>query len=782
MKKGKLIFASILILLIIATVIYISNINNFKREGTVQISKNTAPIQIHRDENGVPYVVAQNKADVIRGQGFVSAQDRLFQIEFYRALIKGELAEIIGSSMVQSDIKMRVFNLPQLAKNSFANLNKESVDFLTWYCEGFNEYLSTSSNEFPVELSLLGIQPSEIQPLDIMNIILFIGFTHGRDMEDEILTLNLAAKSTLDKNTFPLNINPDRTKPLLIDFNKINTALSEKLNVEPTKMTPTLLPLPEFGSNNWAVSGKKSASGKVIVCNDPHVDSRLLPGIFHPIGLSCPEFKSAGIAIPGIPGILGGRNEFVSFGITNGYGDSQDLCIEKTEGDFYFAGEEKLPIAKRKETIKVKDGEDVIIEVRSTVRGPIISDFDVFGIMTQDIVSLQWSLAYSKSKSIGFERFLESKNVSEFREALFGVDNMFFNFVFGDVEGNIAHQATGLIPKRVNSQGMIKESQTFDEFIPKDSMPHMINPEKNWVATANHDTRPDDYPFYYSEHFSPNYRYLRIKEVLGENRKFSKDELWQLILDCKSMQAERLAPIFVAALNKNDETKELGEILNNWNYVDDVNAQGGAVYNVLYEYLATLILNDELPDELEDTFWSSGYYWMQKLDDFIVTNHKVIDNITTPEIETLDDLIIQAGIMTTTYLTKEIGPNSKEWTWGKIHKIYFASPIRQEGFGKSLLGFEEFPKSGSNQTINRGMYKKTKDLNFDTGWFSSFRMVADLSDSEKFMGALAGGNSARIFHPYYKSQVEIWKNNTWIPYWISQEKVLENSKYKLILD
>ena len=229
MKKGKLIFASILILLIIAIVVYISKINNFKREGTVQISKNTAPIQIHRDENGVPYVVADNKADVIRGQGFVSAQDRLFQIEFYRALIKGELAEIIGPSMVQSDIKMRVFNLPQLAKNSFANLNKESVDFLTWYCEGFNEYLSTSSNEFPVELSLLGIQPSEIQPLDIMNIILFIGFTHGRDMEDEILTLNLAAKSTLDKNTFPLNINPDRTKPLLIDFNKINAALSEKL-------------------------------------------------------------------------------------------------------------------------------------------------------------------------------------------------------------------------------------------------------------------------------------------------------------------------------------------------------------------------------------------------------------------------------------------------------------------------------------------------------------------------------------------------------------------------
>lgn len=784
MKKFALYALLIFVILCISGSAYLLNINNFKEEGSFQISKNTAPIKVLRTEDGTPYIIAENKADAIRGQGFVTAQDRLFQMEFYRLLIKGELASIVGSSMLQSDIKMRVLNLPQNAQKSYAHLDDKTKEFLSWYCEGFNEYLQVAKDEFPLELGLLGIEPTELTPLDIMSVIHFIGLNHAQNMDDEILSLNLSTYADWDNELFPYNINPDRTKALNFRMDSSLIGSSKKSSSIIPKMPPLLLTPPEFGSNNWAISENKSASGKVIVCNDPHLDARLLPGVFHPVGIFCPEFKGVGLAIPGVPGLIIGRNEFVAFGVTNGYGDSQDLIIEEAEGDFYSHEEEKLAFEKRKEVIHVKDSSNVEIEVRSTVRGPIISDHDIFGIRTKDIVSLRWSQTSTQNKSLGIERLLETKTVFEFVDALKGVDNMFFNFVLGDVEGNIAHQTTGLIPKRINGQGAKPQAfdQLISDFIPKEEMPHNINPERGWVGTANHDTRADDYPHYYSSHFSPAYRYMRMQEVLGTSEKLSAEDLWELVTDCKNKQAELLTPLFISALEKEDKTKDLAEILSDWNYEDAAKERGAAVYNVLYTLLNSEILADELPDELEEDFWKNAYYWMQRMDDLIVSNHKFIDNKTTLEKETLDDLIIQAGIQSQDYLTRAIGADPNDWTWGKIHTVYFTSPLRPKGSGKSLLGFEEFPKNGSNQTLNRGGYIKSTELNFETGWFSTFRMVADLNDSEKFMGSLAGGSSARVFHPYYKSQLETWKKEEWTPYWISQEKAREHAVYELILE
>ncbi|MEP2281257.1 penicillin acylase family protein, partial [Maribacter sp.] len=569
MKKIITYSLIVIALLIIISSLWLFNINNFKRDGAFEIAVNEEPIKIHRDENGIAYVFAQNKADAIRGQGFVSAQDRLFQIEFYRALIKGELSSIVGESMLQSDIKMRVLNLKQNGLIGFSHLNEETKNFLKWYCEGFNAYLKVAKDEFPVELSLLNMQPKDISAEELVSLVHFIGLNHAKNMDDEILSLNLAAQTEFAQDLRPLNVNPDRTKPLKFGVDSLLLGFSEKFSKALPEMASTLLPAPKFGSNNWAISKNKSKSGKAIVSNDPHLDARLLPGIFYPVGLFCPSFKGVGLAIPGIPGLIVGRNEHVAFGVTNGYGDSQDLFIEESEGDFYVQEGKKLPFKKRTEKILVKDGATVEIEIRSTARGPIVSDFEVFGVMTKDVVSLRWSQTESKSKSLGIEQFLESKNVSEFRNALMDIDNMFFNFVIGDTEGNIAHQSTGLIPKRTNHMGERPQSGnltgSWDGFIPKNEMPHMINPKRGWVGTANHDTRPDDYPYYYSSHFSPNYRYQRIEELIMQNEKLDAEDCWNMILDCKNKQAELLSPIFSKALEKNEGTQELATILKDWN-------------------------------------------------------------------------------------------------------------------------------------------------------------------------------------------------------------------------
>ncbi|MEO0571135.1 MAG: penicillin acylase family protein [Bacteroidota bacterium] len=786
MKKRTLVLLTALLILVIVAILWIKSSNNFKQDGTFELSTNENPIKIIRDEHGIAYVIANSKADAIRGQAFVTAQDRLFQIEFYRALIKGKAAELVGASMLQSDIKMRVLNLYGNAERSFQYLDETTKQVLHWYCEGFNEYLRVGEDEFPLELGLLGIEPKPLKPIDIVSVTHFIGLFHSQNMDDEILSLNLAAGMENAEELVPLSINLDRKRPL--NFKNDSLAIpkiARKKEMVHLDAPEPLLPYPALGSNNWAVSGDRSKSGKPILANDPHVDARVLPGTFYPIGISCPEFKAVGIATPGIPGLLSGRNAFVSFGVTNAYGDSQDLFLEQTDGDFYMQNGIKKPFELRKEVIMVKDSADVELSIRSTERGPIISDFPVFKIRTDDVVSLKWSLAQTKSTTLGFERLLETTDVPSFRKALFGMDNMFFNYVMADTKGNIAHQATGLVPIRKDCDGERpktgNQSDTWLGFIPKEELPHKINPENGWVGTANHDTRPDDYPYYYSNHFSPFYRYERLKEVFTSSKKFEADDLWELIFDVKNMQAEKLVPIFVSSLEKNTTTMDIALILTEWNKEDEIEEIGASVYNVLYNELLFLLLDDELPNELEGMYWENVYYWNQRLDSLMLSQHRFIDNIETPQQETLSDIVIEAGLRAKEILTKKFGANQEDWKWGKLHTVYFYSPIKKEGFGSKLLGAELLPKQGSNQTLNRGGSLKNKEHNYETSWFSSFRMVADMNDDEKIMGVVSGGSAARIFHPYHKSQLAEWKTGEWIPYWISEEKIMEHAQHELIL-
>jgi len=787
MKKRILLFTTFLVVLLLLGVVWIKNSNNFKQDGRFELSVNEHPIKIVRDEHGIAYVIAKTKADVFRGQGFVSAQDRLFPIEFYRAIIKGEASAIVGTSMLSSDIDMRVLNVYGNAKRQFQYLDEETKQVLRWYCEGFNEYLRVGQDEFPLELGLLGIEPKPLSPVDIVSVTHFVGLFHSQNLNDEILSLNLAAQMDEAFELLPLAVNLDRSKPLNFSLDSL-----PKLNPRPAnrmaflqKPMP-LLPYPKLGSNNWAIAGQKSKTGKPILANDPHIDARVLPGTFYPVGLVCPDFRAVGIATPGIPGLISGRNQNVAFGITNAYGDSQDLFLEETDGGFYLQDSTKVPFEIRKEVITVKDSADVELNIRMTTRGPIISDFPIYNIQTDDVVSFRWSLAETKSSSVGFHRLLESKSALEMRETLFGMDNMFFNFVMADTHGNIAHQATGLVPIRSDKNGQLPKAVSLDDawngYIPKAKLPHMINPDRGWVGTANHDTRPDDYPYYYSGHFSPFYRYQRLKEVFDTPRTFEANDLWELIFDVKNKQAEKLVPIFVAYLEKNEETKDVANILKEWNKEDNIEEVGASVYNVLYNELLYLILDDDLPDGLEEIYWENVYYWNQRLDSLMLSDHRFIDNIGTPQKETLSDLVVASGLRTKEILTEKFGPNRDSWKWGKLNTVYFYSPIRQKGLGSKLLGAELLPKQGSNQTLNRGGSIKNKEHNFETSWFSSFRMVADMGDEEKIMGVVSGGSAARIFHPNYKSQLEQWKTGAWIPYWISEERILEHAEHELILE
>ena len=774
-----------------AIAIYLRTANLYQTSGAIKLNIFDEDVIVYRDEVGVPYIFANSTADLIRAQGFVVAQDRVFQIELYRALINGQLAKLIGEPGLNSDIQMRVLDLRANAQRQYSSISDEHKAFLNWYADGYNAFLEQRKHEYPLELGLLGIEPNVIEAVDLLSVLNYAGFIHSKNYADELLTQNLIDELGIDeaRQLFPLNINLDRDRVI---SPQTQTRLEQPRDATEATHNETLalrspaffdrLPvaLPTSGSNNWVTGPAKSAGGKPILSNDPHLDARILPGPWYPIGLFSPKIQAVGANLPGVPGLLTGRTKYTAFGITNAYGDSQDLYIEDPTSTSF---------AQRTEIIMVKDSSQESgfrehrIVVRSSQRGPIVSDHAVFGGAGNQPLALRWALHEVKPEAIGIFDFLSAKTVEEFDAAVQKLPLMYLNFVFGDTNGGIGYRASGAVPIREHGS-TIKVATSSDDWlgmIPANEMPGKLDPPKNWLGTSNHDVVPDDYPYYYSNHFSPYYRYQRTTEVMNSSEVLDQEDHWNLILDVKNKHAERLVPSFAKVLSDHQSTEQLANLLSSWNFEDDIDSSAATLFHLMHEVLIKRIFEDEMSSALFESFLPSRYYWLQRTDKIIIDgNSSFIDDKRTDKIEALDDLILDSAVAASEQLTAYFGSDSQTWKWGDFHTLRFISPLKQSGVGAAFLGQASAPASGSGETLNRGQYALNGGP-YESQWFSSLRMVADLNDSEKVMAVVSGGNAARQFHPHFKSQLDAWRSEQWHPWWLDQQKVVENHRSKLVL-
>ncbi len=788
----------LIVLLMGGATFYLSRVNHFQRDGELQLSILDQEVSITRDKHGIPYVHAQNLPDLIRAQGFVLGQDRVFQIELYRTIIQGKLASLVGEVGLNSDVQMLVLGVYENAKRHSAQLDDDSRAYLQWFAEGYNAYLSAKPDELPLEFKLLGFAPKPISVQDLVAVQHYMGFTHSQNHEDEIMSLNLQLALGKEKaaSLSPLNINPDRNQAVYDLWRQVSKS-EEAIGwygPSPSKAPWVPTSMPSLGSNNWVLNGKKSTSGKPILANDPHLDATILPGPWFPIGLFAPGIQAVGATIPCVPGILVGRTKDLAFGVTNAYGDSQDLYLESPDpnkADHYLEQGESRPYTSKEVILNIKDGEaeggfrEMPLQIRSTQRGPLLSDHSFFGLDAKRPVSFRWTLAETASKTIGIDRLLTAKNVFELDDLLADMDVVYFNFVFADTEGNIGHRTTGEIPIREGHQGALAKAPTATDdwigFIPKSEMPGQINPAKNWVGTANHDVRPDSFPYYYSSHFAPNYRYRRMSEMLNKEEKSSAEDQWKNILDVTNTHAKQLNPIFIAALQQDPATQMLAERLKTWDHQDEVNSVGASIFHLVHEDLVRLILADDLPEELFEHLLKMRYYWLQRVDEWIVEGQSPwFDDQNTDKKEELEDLIIAAGKSSQARLTELLGAAADQWSWGALHKVIFVSPLRTSGTGRDWVGGGEFPANGSGETINRGQYEMDRGP-YESKWFSSMRMVADLSDAEKIRAVVSGGNASRQFHPYFTSQLDSWVKGEALYWWLDPAKAKEEAVHELVL-
>ena len=772
-----------------------SFLNSFQSEGTLILPGLKAPVTVHRDEKGMAYIYAQDMHDAVMAQGFVTAQDRLFQMELTRLVATGRICEMAGEEARPLAIRMKTIGFLRNAKKHAALLEPETRALFQSYIDGVNAFIQLRPKEHHLEFKLAGIKPTPWAIEDSLAVFYLMSWDSAANLETEIIAQMLVEKLGPEKvkEIFPLNLNPDETPGL-----QLRTTAPAWIPLDLEKDQSLLAYMKDrslgVGSNNWVVGSNLSAGARPIVANDPHLDARILPGPLYPVGLITPQFRAVGVNLAGLPGIAVGRTGYVAFGFTNSYGDTQDLYVETVDPnnpDRYMEGVKSLPFSVVDESISIKDKNapqgyrEEKLKIRLTARGPVISGV-LRNLKTERVLTLRFAPFESMDPCIGLRLLLTAKSIEEARRAAEHLNIIGFNMVLGDTEGNIGWHVLGKLPIRSKGDGTIPFVVTDNEdnwtgYIPFGEMPHSLNPERGWVGTCNHKTITKDYPYYYSSHLSPSYRYERLKELLDAPNPKTAENHWQYQRDTVNLMAKRIAPLMAKALVAHEETKAMGEILSRWDFRDDPDKAAPAIFQSVYRHFAFLVFQDELEDDLAKTMLDNWYFWEERLQVMVLEGTSPwFDNVKTEKIkETRDDLFHLAGLNASQDLGSSLGKDPQQWHWGKIHQTEFVSPIRRKGFVKGLVGGGSHPAAGSCETLYRGVYTFSEPFGVTVS--AALRMVADLSDEDKILAVLPGGVCGRLFHPHAKDQIEEFMNGEKLYWWFSDKAIKDHSRTVLNL-
>lgn len=767
-------------------------------DGEMTLPGLSAPVTVWRDEVGIAYIRAANLSDLWRAQGFVTAQHRLFQLELFRATWRGELASTFGEAALDADIRMRVVGTRRNGERHAATIGPETRAMLQAYADGMNAYITRHAADHPLEPRLVGLPVRPWSVDDLVTAVHYVHYAQASNFRAEVVAQQLLDRlGQRARAILPLTVNPDRGDDVAHAPQPDGPPPAYLgLRWSDLRIAPDDLNHQGPGSNNWAIGPSRSASGRVVVANDPHLDSRILPGYWHPVGLFTPEVQAVGAALPGMPGILSGRTRHVAFGVTNAYGDVQDLYVETLDpGDAqrYLDGGRSVPFDVVEETIRVKDAQapgghrEHRLRIRFTKRGPVVSDHAGLGPRGDQVLVLRSTDAEVHAAVLGYEGLLSAGDAAAFDREVQKIDLMMFNFVFGDAHGNIGHRATGAVPVRAGGDGSLPRPVPADGrddwtgLIPKDRMPGMRDPPRAWVGTANHDTRERGYPWYYSNYVAPNYRYRRMSEVLGAARAMSVDDHFALMADDRNLQSDVLRGAIVEALQLDPAQRDLAALLAGWDGVDRAEQAAPLVYQALYREIARGTFADELGDELTRDMLGTWYFWQQRFDALVARPDAdwFDDARTTDRRETLADVIRAAAPRARTELQAAYGNDVSAWQWGRAHELRFVSPLRRRGTGQAWLGGIAAPRAGSGETLDRGVYDFDKP--YAVNYFASMKMVADFGQPDRIEAVIAGGVSERHFQPHQNDQARLLLAGERRAWWLDPAKAEANARHTLRL-
>lgn len=743
-------------------------------EGEHSVRGLLAGVEIIRDHHAVPHIFAANRADAHFALGYVHAQDRLWQMEMNRRITAGRLSEILGEATLDNDKFLRTLGVRRRAEATLKNLDAETLETLNAYAAGVNAFLSNNTRTLPPEFMLLGVKPEPWTPADSVGWIKMMAWDLGGNWRQELLRMQLSQKLSPKQIAEFLPPYPGDAPIITPDLSKLYAGLQEEA-VRIAAIAPTALP-EGAGSNNWVVNGSKSASGKPLLANDPHL-ALSAPAIWYFAHLSAPGLNVIGATLPGVPNVVLGHNDRIAWGFTNTGPDTQDLFIEKIDGQNpanYITPTGSQPFQTMNEIIKVKGQPDVNLAIRVSRHGPIVSEVSKpIGAATPKgyAIAFQWTTLRDDDLSIQAGiKMNRANNWTEFRQAARDFHSPQQSMVYADVDGNIGFIAPGRIPvrKAENDLKGLAPAPGWDAkydwsgFIPFEELPQSFNPPAGQVATANHKITPPGYKHYLTSEWVAPYRADRINAMLAEKALHTIDSFGRIQYDVKSHMVADFKPLFDAISvpdNSSLAVTKAHELVKGWDGEMRRNDTAPLIFEAWYRELTKLVYADELGPDLFKSAWDQRAVFLYHVLKNDGGQGAWCDNITTQVKETCNEISAQALVAAVADLTQRYGNDISTWRWGDAH---FALSEHRP-FGKQALLSKLFdirvPTGGDTYSINVGRHNINNEQQpFANRHAASLRAIYDLADLNRSRYIHSTGQSGNRLSVHYADFANLWSS------------------------
>lgn len=705
-------------------------------------------VEILRDRWGIPHVFADTDDAGFFGFGFAIAQDRLWQMDYLRRRALGRLGEILGREGLPLDIVARTVGLHRIAREHLERLPAATVGVLDQFSAGVNACMAQRAERLPIEFSLLEYAPDPWTPLDSLAVMAeFRWYLTGRL---PVIAIPELAKRTLgDPGLYRAFLTPEAGDESIVRRGAYPAARARPEPVAGGAGDPE----EGAGSNNWAVAGSRTMTGRPLLASDPHIAFGTT-GCWYEVHLSGGSLNAAGIAYVGVPLLIMGRNERVAWGITNNICSQRDLYQERTDPHhpncFLYAAAWE-PAAETRETIAVKGEEPFGLTVRRSRNGPIVDDLLPEPARHTGPVSLRWLGAeYSDEITCGLTA-ARARSCAEFREALRDWRIPTLSFVFADVDGHAGYQCAGRIPIREGWDRGYRPGwdprHGWTAFIPYDEMPAERDPAAGWVRSANNRTAPPDFPYPLSGTWSSGYRAVRIRQMLEAQERFAVEDFARMQQDTLSLRAVECVPPLLAALAgvADERLRRAVEALSGWNRRMDVGEAGAALFELFFARWCRAVAEARFPPPMVDL--------MAGADMGLAAALLAGDPYGWFASGRRDDAIVSAFRRTVEDLETRLGPDVSAWTWGRVHTIPLRHFLSGRGDLGALLDRGGDPVHGSGVTVCNTGY----DPNYLAVIGANYRLIADLSADPPGLYAVdAAGESGEPGSPHYGDQLPQW--------------------------
>lgn len=753
-------------------------------DGKLTVSGLQAAVTVERDAHGVPHLTASSMDDLLFAQGYVTAQDRLWQMDMLRRHAAGELAEVLGSSMVEHDRTQRYLQLRAVADRSIPTMDAEERHSLERYAEGVNAEMAAAADHLPAEFRLLGYQPRPWTARDS----LLVGFAMAEDLSTEYPEkLNreaVAAKLPADlmaelypvgsfRDHPPAEGKPDLSAPremIEIPLDESQSKLASPEHLQDLLHARSVLAQSvsalrcegcAAGSNNWVVSGARTKSGKPMVANDMHLGITV-PGIWYTADLQAGDFHVSGVSLPGVPYVVVGHNAHVAWGFTNSSADVQDLYVEQVSGDQFRAADGSMqPLVHQRETIRVKHGRDVSFDVAETRHGnaltPLISP--LFPRDKRDL-ALRWTLFEPGFASMPFGKVNAAADGASLVNAFAHFGGPSQNLVYADDAGHIGYHLLGSVPLRgANGQSGLSPvpvdsgSYEWTSFIPYDQLPAVTDPQSGLLATANARITPDSYPYQIALDWELPYRNERIWRVLGERTGLQPQDMTALQGDTYSALdktvAERVAYAVDHANSPSKRARAAAEMLRKWDGRVSADAPEPNITQAVRVALLQMLLEPKLGKAWQLYTWRSRSYAIEE-----ILEHEPAQWL--PERYTNWNDFLTAALEEG--LKERSAPAKlKEWAWGSTDPMHLQHPIFGRAWYLRWL-------AGPSGPAAKGLPGNAFTVRASSGVHgASERFVADLADPDSATMTLPMGESGNTHSPWFGDQWPAWSEGQPLP-------------------